>query len=354
MGLDLLQQRIEAGRYERLERYLEMARSGASRAASLTQRLLAFSRRQTLAPTAVDINQLVDGMGDILRRTLGPSIQTHFQLAHPLWRVLVDAPQLENALLNLCINARDAMPEGGQLIIQTHNLELDEEAAAPLELAPGPYVRLGVQDTGTGMSAEVMERVFEPFFTTKPIGQGTGLGLSMIYGFMRQSGGQVRMASRLGHGTTMQLLLPRLAGAEDAATADSAEPPALDPYARGEVLLVEDEAPVRALIAEALAEVGCRVTAVADGHAALEYLRGDAPIDLLLTDVGLPGGLNGRQVADAGRQLRPGLRVLFITGYAANAAVGAGQLDAGMEVMTKPFQAAELARRVQAILAPRG
>lgn len=352
MGLDLLQQRIEAGRYDRLERYLEMARSGASRAASLTQRLLAFSRRQTLAPTAVDVNQLVDGMGDILRRTLGPSIQTHFQLASPLWRVLVDAPQLENALLNLCINARDAMPEGGQLIIETHNIELDAEAAASLELAPGPYVRLGVQDTGTGMSAEVMERVFEPFFTTKPIGQGTGLGLSMIYGFMRQSGGQVRMASRLGHGTTMQLLLPRLDGAEDAIAADGVEPAALDPHTRGEVLLVEDEAPVRALIAEVLGEAGCRVTAVADGHAALEYLRGAAPIDLLLTDVGLPGGLNGRQVADAGRQLRPGLRVLFVTGYAANAAVGAGQLEAGMEVMTKPFQAAELARRVQAILAP--
>lgn len=213
-------------------------------------------------------------------------------------------------------------------------------------------MRLGVQDTGTGMSAEVMERVFEPFFTTKPIGQGTGLGLSMIYGFMRQSGGQVRMASRLGHGTTMQLLLPRLDGAEDAIAADGVEPAALDPHTRGEVLLVEDEAPVRALIAEVLGEAGCRVTAVADGHAALEYLRGAAPIDLLLTDVGLPGGLNSRQVADAGRQLRPGLRVLFVTGYAANAAVGAGQLEAGMEVMTKPFQAAELARRVQAILAP--
>ena len=353
-AIEMMQARIAQGRAGELDRYITAAQGAARRAAALTHRLLAFSRRQTLDPKPVDVNRLIAGIEELVCRTVGPAIQVEVVGAMGLWPAMVDPNQLENAVLNLCINARDAMPEGGQLIIQTLNLELDEEAAAPLELAPGPYVRLSVQDTGTGMSAEVMERVFEPFFTTKPIGQGTGLGLSMIYGFMRQSGGQVRMASRLGHGTTMQLLLPRLAGAEDAATADSAEPPALDPYARGEVLLVEDEAPVRALIAEALAEVGCRVTAVADGHAALEYLRGDAPIDLLLTDVGLPGGLNGRQVADAGRQLRPGLRVLFITGYAANAAVGAGQLDAGMEVMTKPFQAAELARRVQAILAPRG
>ncbi|WP_349779990.1 PAS domain-containing protein [Xanthomonas sp. WHRI 7065] len=351
VGLELLQTRIEQGKYDRLERYVEMAQSSAARATALTQRLLAFSRRQTLAPTALDVQALVQGMHDIIARTLGPSIALRLRPAADPWKVLVDAPQLENALLNLCINARDAMPDGGELTIAVANRVLDAGAAQQLDLPIGEYVCLSVQDTGTGMSADVMSKVFEPFFTTKPIGQGTGLGLSMIYGFTRQSGGHVRIDSEVGVGTTMALYLPRFDGvlAQDEAV-PATEQPLRSTAPSCTVLLVEDETAIRVLMSEVLSEAGYRVIETAEGSAAVERLRSQETIDLLVTDVGLTGGLNGRQVADAGRQSRPTLPVLFVTGYAATAAVGAGQLEEGMEVLTKPFLAVDLERRVAQLL----
>ncbi|WP_435013106.1 PAS domain-containing protein [Xanthomonas arboricola] len=351
VGLELLQTRIEQGKYDRLERYVEMAQSSAARATALTQRLLAFSRRQTLAPTALEVQALVQGMHDIIARTLGPSIALQLRPAADPWKVLVDAPQLENALLNLCINARDAMPDGGELTIAVANRVLDAGAAQQLDLPIGEYVCLSVQDTGTGMSADVMSKVFEPFFTTKPIGQGTGLGLSMIYGFTRQSGGHVRIDSEVGVGTTMALYLPRCDGvlAQDEAV-PATEQPLRSTAPSCTVLLVEDETAIRVLMSEVLSEAGYRVIETAEGSAAVERLRSQETIDLLVTDVGLTGGLNGRQVADAGRQSRPTLPVLFVTGYAATAAVGAGQLEDGMEVLTKPFLAVDLERRVAQLL----
>ncbi|WP_208412882.1 PAS domain-containing protein [Xanthomonas arboricola] len=351
VGLELLQTRIEQGKYDRLERYVEMAQSSAARATALTQRLLAFSRRQTLAPTALEVQALVQGMHDIIARTLGPSIALQLRPAADPWKVLVDAPQLENALLNLCINARDAMPDGGELTIAVANRVLDAGAAQQLDLPIGEYVCLSVQDTGTGMSADVMSKVFEPFFTTKPIGQGTGLGLSMIYGFTRQSGGHVRIDSEVGVGTTMALYLPRFDGvlAQDEAV-PATEQPLRSTAPSCTVLLVEDETAIRVLMSEVLSEAGYRVIETAEGSAAVERLRSQETIDLLVTDVGLTGGLNGRQVADAGRQSRPTLPVLFVTGYAATAAVGAGQLEEGMEVLTKPFLAVDLERRVAQLL----
>ncbi|KQN32956.1 ATP-binding protein [Sphingomonas sp. Leaf38] len=354
-GLELLKLRLQQGRYDQLDRYFEMAQSGATRAAALTQRLLAFSRRQTLAPKSVDAAALIAGMTDIIDRTLGPAIAVQVATAADLWEVLADAPQLENALLNLCINARDAMPEGGRLTIAASNVTLDASATVE-DLPPGDYVTMAVTDTGTGMSDAVIARVFEPFFTTKPIGQGTGLGLSMIYGFIRQSGGQVRIRSAVGAGTTVCLYLPRYLGvaapietSDDAMSATLVEPDALHDKT---VLVVEDEPAVRALITDILGDMGYRTIAVEDGPAGLHAMQYAASqterIDLLITDVGLPGGLNGRQVADACRDIRADLPVLFVTGYAANAAVGAGQLAHGMQVLTKPFTAAEFAARVNA------
>jgi len=349
-GLELLSHRLAAGEYDKVDRYMSMALTGAQRAAALTQRLLAFSRRQTLAPTPVDTDTLVVGMMEIIDRTLGPSIELHVAATAGLWPVLVDAPQLENALLNLCINARDAMPHGGRLTIETGNKTLDARAAAAQELPMGDYVSLCVTDTGTGMAPDIIERVFDPFFTTKPIGEGTGLGLSMIYGFVRQSGGQVRIYSEVGQGTTMCLYLPRLIGA--AGPLPEHEPNAARSRAeQGQtVLLVEDEVAIRELVTEILGDAGYRVLTAQNGPAGVSLLQSDERIDLLVTDVGLPGGLNGRQVADAGRVTRPGLKVLFVTGYAANAAIGAGHLDEGMAVLTKPFNILELERRVGEIL----
>jgi CheY-like chemotaxis protein len=262
----------------------------------------------------------------------------------------VDPSQLENAVLNLCINARDAMaPNGGRLTIETANKWLDDRASAERELPPGQYISLCVTDTGVGMEPEVAARAFDPFFTTKPMGQGTGLGLSMVYGFVRQSGGQVRIYSVPGEGTTMCLYLPRYMGEADQAVDNT--PPSFDHRADGEVvLLIEDEATIRGLIAEELEDLGYNVISVGDGPAGLHVLQSDRRIDLLLTDVGLPGGLNGRQVADAGRVTRPDLKVLFITGYAENAAVGNGLLAFGMEVITKPFDVAALATKVQEMI----
>ncbi|CAN5366630.1 response regulator [soil metagenome] len=345
-SLQVLEVRLAKGRTEGAERYIGMAQESVKRAASLTQRLLAFSRRQTLDPKPTDVNRLVSGIEELIRRTVGPTIDVEVIGAGGLWATKVDASQLENSLLNLCINGRDAMPNGGRLTLETSNKWLDDRAARERELQPGQYVALCVSDTGTGMDATVKSRAFDPFFTTKPIGQGTGLGLSMVYGFVRQSGGQVRIYTDVGQGTTVCLYLPRYAGEvsgdEDGSQQDTAAP------GDGEtVLVIEDETTIRALITEVLQEAGYEVIAVGDGPAGIRVFQGSHRIDLLVTDVGLPGGMNGRQVADVARAIRPDLKVLFITGYAENAAIGNGLLATGMEVMTKPFEIAAFANKVR-------
>ncbi|WP_236960368.1 ATP-binding protein [Methylobacterium durans] len=350
-SLELLSNRIAQGRLRDVERYVTAAQGAARRAAALTHRLLAFSRRQTLDPKATDANRLVAEMEELIRRTIGPSIALEVVAAGGLWPTLVDPNQLENALLNLCINARDAMPEGGRITIETGNRWLDWRSAKERDLPIGQYISICVSDTGTGMTPEVVSKAFDPFFTTKPIGQGTGLGLSMIYGFARQSGGQVRIYSEVGQGSMVCVYLPRHVGAvappdephDAAGTLRSAE---------GEtVLIVDDEPSVRMLVTEVLEELGYAAIEAADGPSGLRILQSDVRIDLLITDVGLPGGLNGRQMADAARNVRPDLRVLFITGYAENAVIGNGHLDHGMHVMTKPFALEALTARIRELIA---
>jgi CheY-like chemotaxis protein len=276
---------------------------------------------------------------------VGPENTIEVVGAAGLWTANIDAGQLENALLNLCINGRDAMPDGGRLTIETANKWLDERAGRERELPPGQYLSVCVTDTGTGMTPEVIERVFEPFFTTKPLGEGTGLGLSMIYGFARQSNGQVRIYSEVGVGTTICIYLPRYVG--EATLAGEEEAVAAAAAATGQtVLVVDDEATIRHLIDEVLDDLGYTVIGAADGASGIKVLQSGARIELLITDVGLPGGMNGRQVADEARRLRPGLKVLFITGYAENAAVGNGHLEPGMELLTKPFTLDALASKV--------
>ncbi len=350
-SLELLQTRIAQGRINDVDRYVNAAQSAAKRAAALTHRLLAFSRRQTLDPKPTDVNRLVGGMEELIRRTVGPEITVEpMAAADGLWPTLVDPGQLENALLNLCINARDAMPDGGKLIIETNNRWLDERMAQDRDLPPGQYMSLCVSDSGTGMTPEVIAKAFDPFFTTKPIGQGTGLGLSMIYGFAKQSGGLVRIYSEIGQGTMVCLYLPRHLG--EAETAELA--PELADAPRAEdgqtVLVVDDEPTVRMLVAEVLEDLGYTAITAADGVAGLKVLRSDARVDLLVTDVGLPGGMNGRQVADAARVARHDLKVLFITGYAENAVLSHGHLDPGMHVLTKPFTMEALASRIKELI----
>jgi PAS domain S-box-containing protein len=348
-NLELLQLRLANGRLDDLDRFVVAAQGAGRRAAALTHRLLAFSRRQTLDPRPADVNRLIAGMEDLLRRTIGPENTLEVVGAGGLWTANIDAGQLENAVLNLCINARDAMPEGGRITIETANKWLDERAARERDLPAGQYLSICVTDSGTGMNPQTIQRAFEPFFTTKPIGHGTGLGLSMIYGFARQSGGQVRIYSELGMGTTMCIYLPRFVGeAEEAPYDDAIVVP--DTVGGGTILIVDDEATIRHLVDEVLDDVGYTVIGAADGAAGLKVLQSGARIDLLITDVGLPNGMNGRQVADAGRSLRPGLKVLFITGYAENAAVGNGHLEPGMELLTKPFSLDTLVGKVHEMM----
>jgi signal transduction histidine kinase len=352
-SLELLQIRLAQGRINELERYITSAQGAARRASTLTHRLLAFSRRQRLDPKLSDINRLVTGMEDLIRRTMGPPIEIEIVAAVGLWSTLIDPGQLENALLNLCINARDAMPDGGHLTIETANRWLDRHAARERDVPPGQYVSLCVTDDGAGMSAEVAVRAFDPFYTTKPIGERTGLGLSMIYGFVRQSGGQARIYSELDKGTMVCLYLPR-----PHETAEVIEEPemALAEPAKGEagavVLVVDDEPSVRMLVSEVLGELGYATIEAADGESAIRTMQSIVRIDLLITDVGLPHSINGRQVADAGRVVRPELKVLFITGYAENAVVRDGHLTHDMHVMMKPFALQALASRVQELIAP--
>jgi PAS domain S-box-containing protein len=349
-SLELLETRLAQGRVTELDRYLHVAQGAAKRAAALTHRLLAFSRRQTLDPKPTDINRLIFDMDDLIRRTVSPAVTVTVAGATALWAVLVDPNQLENALLNLCINARDAMPDGGSLIIETANCPLDDTQAKALELQPGAYVSLSVADTGSGMTEDVIACAFDPFFTTKPIGEGTGLGLSMVYGFVRQSGGQARISSEPGKGTQVSLYLPRYAGENGVAEPHDGRQTA--PRGDGEtVLVVDDEPSLRMLVTEVLEGLGYSVVEAADGASGLRILESGRRVDLLITDVGLPGGMNGRQLADAGLVARPDLKILFITGYAENAVIGEGQLKPAMHIVTKPFSLETLGRRIREIIA---
>jgi len=344
-SLDVIERRVAEGRTEGLQRFIAGAQTSAQRAASLTQRLLAFSRRQTLDAKPTDVNRLVAGMEDLIHRTVGPEIKVEVIGAAGLWAVEVDGAQLESALLNLAINARDAMPGGGSLTIETANKWIDARAGRERDLPSGQYISICVSDTGTGIPKDIAERIFDPFFTTKPIGQGTGLGLSMIHGFVRQSGGQVRVYSEPGEGTTMCLYLPRFSGemADDTGDPETA----IAKHGDGEtVLVIDDEPIVRMLIVEVLEEAGYTALEADDGPSGLKIIQSGLRLDLLITDVGLPGGMNGRQVADAARVVRPDLKVLFVTGYAENAAVAGGHLEPGMAVVTKPFVMAELAATI--------
>ncbi len=350
-SLELLQTRIAQGRIKDVDRYINAAQGAAKRAAALTHRLLAFSRRQTLDPKPTDVNRLIQGMEELIQRTVGPEITVEPTVTAPgLWPTLVDPGQLENALLNLCLNARDAMPDGGRITIETANRRLGQRAAAERDLKPGQYVSMCVSDTGSGMPPDVIAKAFDPFFTTKPLGQGTGLGLSMIYGFAKQSGGQVRIYSELHEGTMVCIYLPRHVGPSEAAE-DMPELAHAPRAEQGEtVLVVDDEPTVRMLVTEVLEDLGYTAIEAADGASGLKVLQSDVRIDLLVTDVGLPGGMNGRQVADAARVARPDLKVLFITGYAEAAVINHEHLDAGMHVLTKPFAMEALASRIKELI----
>ncbi|HKX92289.1 MAG TPA: GAF domain-containing protein [Sphingomicrobium sp.] len=348
-NLDLLRQKLP-GDATHLRRYVDRAFNGADRAATLTQRLLAFSRRQPLMPKPLDINRLIPGMSELLHRTLGETIEVESVLAPRLWTVEADPNQLENAIINLAINARDAMPDGGKLTIETANTHLDHSYAAHNpEVSVGQYAVICISDTGVGMDAETAARAVEPFFTTKEVGRGTGLGLSMVYGFVKQSGGHVKIYSEPGQGTTVKMYLPRLLGKYDEQVV---EPVGGWKEAQGsEVILVcEDDEDVRAYSAEVLRELGYRVLEAADGPGALALLEAEGNVDLLFTDVVLPGGMTGADLAREAAKVQAGIKTLFTTGYARNAIVHHGRLDPGVDLLTKPFSYADLAARVRDIL----
>jgi PAS domain S-box-containing protein len=334
----------------RLQRAMRHAMNGAQRAAALTQRLLAFSRRQPLDPRPIDINALVNGLSDMVHRTLGETIAVETVLGAGLWRVEVDPNELEAAILNLAVNARDAMPEGGRLTLETGNAHIDEAyAAAHAEVLAGQYVLISVTDTGAGMNPQTVAQAFEPFFTTKPVGKGTGLGLSQVYGFVKQSSGHVKIYSEPGQGTTVKLYLPRLAG--DAGPESELDEP-LNPEAGQEetLLVVEDDDDVRAYSVDSLRELGYRVLEARDGPSALRLLDQEFRVDLLFTDVVLPNGMTGAQLAAQAKTIRPSLKVLFTTGYARNAIVHHGRLDSGVHLIVKPFSFNDLAAKVRDVL----
>jgi PAS domain S-box-containing protein len=336
----------------RMTRALNMAQQGAQRAATLTARLLAFARRQPLDPKPIEPNRLVSGLADLLQRTLGETISLETVSGAGLWKAQADPGELENALINLAINARDAMPAGGKLTIETSNAHLDEAYVEALAepVPPGQYVQIAVSDTGFGMSEETLARIFEPFFTTKEAGKGTGLGLSQVYGFVRQTGGHIRVYSELGHGTTVKIYLPRYAGDTTAATGSL--PLQSGPAYGGDetILVVEDHEDLRAYSCGVLRDLGYHVLEAGTGRSALEMLQASDKVDLLFTDVVLPDGMDGRQLADEAKRRRPGLKVLFTTGYTRNAIVHNGRLDPGVELIGKPFTFDELATKVRAIL----
>jgi signal transduction histidine kinase len=351
-NLGSIEMRLGRGSVEpgSLLRSVESAIRAGDRAAVLTAQLLAFARRQPLRPQPIDANRLLTEMSDLLHRTLGEAVEVETVFGARLWQTVADANQLESAILNLAVNARDAMPDGGKLTIETANAYLDEAYAEnDPDVRPGQYVLIAVTDTGAGMAPEVIDKAFDPFFTTKDIGQGTGLGLAQVYGFMKQSGGHAKIYSERGEGTTVKLYLPRLLKEPGAGTSQAAAPPvprgALEP-----ILVVEDEAEVRVFVVDMLRELGYEVIEASEGDAALLLLERRTDIRLLFTDIGLPGGMNGRQLADAARRLRPELKILYTTGYARNAIVHQGRLDPGVELINKPFTYASLAARIRAVL----
>lgn len=350
-SLSLMEARLAAGQTAELGRYITAAQGAASRAAALTHRLLAFARRQTLVPTVTQVDQLIEAMAELLQHTIGAGIVFNTDFDPELWPVLCDANQLESAILNLCINARDAMPGGGSIRVEAENMVLEEAEARAQGIPTGAYVAISVIDDGAGMPADVSARAFDPFFTTKPLGQGTGLGLSMIHGFAKQSGGQARIFSKLGLGTTVRLYLPRFTGAPGAGDSGPSSPVrSLAAPGQATVLVVDDEPAIRMMIVDVLEDLGYLMIEADDAAAGLAMLRSGQTIDLLITDVGLPGGMNGRQMADAGREMRPDLKVLFITGYAEAAIMGSGQFGQGMQVLPKPFAMKLLAERVSTLL----
>ena len=354
-GLDmigrLLPELPQSAAVTRMTRAKEMALQGAQRAATLTSRLLAFSRQQALDPQVIDANKLVAGTCDFLRRTLGEAVSLETVLAGGLWRTFADPHQLENALLNLALNARDAMPNGGKVTIETANCYLDQAYVTPLSepVEPGQYIMIAVADTGLGMDRTTQERAFDPFFTTKGVGKGTGLGLSQVYGFVRQTGGHVRIYSEMGEGTTLKIYLPRHTGDDDAA--ELAAPAQNNVRAIGieTILVVEDDAALRSYTTEIMAELGYRVLQAHDGPSALQVLEKNQ-VELLFTDVVMPGGMNGRQLADEAVRRHPGLKVLFTTGYTRNAIVHHGRLDPGVQMIGKPFSFNDLGVKVRTLL----
>ena len=348
-NLDTLQRNLPDA-LPRLQRAAGNAMKGAKRAAALTQRLLAFSRRQPLDPKPIDVNVLVSGMSELLHRTFDETIEIESVLAAGLWRAEVDPNELESAILNLAVNARDAMAGGGRLTIETANMHIDEAyAATHAEVSVGQYVMVSVSDTGTGMDAATLSQAFEPFFTTKPVGQGTGLGLSQVYGFVKQSGGHVKIYSEPGRGTTLRIYLPRLVGSS-VPEAESLALPTPEGVAEETILVLEDDDEVRTYSVESLRELGYRVIEAHDGPSALRLLERQPRVDLLFTDVVLPGNMTGAQVAAQARAMRPTLKVLFTTGYARNAIIHHGRLDRGVQLITKPFAFAALAAKVRDVL----
>ena len=346
-SLDIIRRRMATGRQEEIPRFMDAASISAQRAAALTHRLLAFARRQSLDIRPNNINRLIGSMEDLLHRSLGERIELECSLSAGLWVALTDANQLESAVLNLAINARDAMPDGGRLTIETTNVHLDEAYTSLQEdVAPGDYVVIGVSDTGTGMPVDVVARAIDPFFTTKPVGEGTGLGLSMVYGFAKQTRGHLRIYSEVGHGTTIKLYLPR--GLQDAV--DLEKPVEEAPRGQGEtILVVEDDATVRLILADVLAELGYDVLLASDARPAIPILQSNRRIDLMMSDVVLPH-ISGRKLAEIARASRPDLKVLFVTGYAENAAIRGDFLDPGMDMLTKPFALDALGAKVRAMI----
>ncbi|WP_129649358.1 response regulator [Peristeroidobacter agariperforans] len=332
-------------------RSIDHALEGATRAAELTARLLAFSRQQPLDPRVVDANKLVSGMSELLTRTLGGNVRMETVLAGGLWRMFADPPQLESAILNLCVNGRDAMPEGGKITLETMNAHLDDVYAAEhAEVRPGQYVAIAVTDTGMGMSAEVLSRAFDPFFTTKKPGQGTGLGLSQVYGFAKQSGGHVKMYSEVGQGTTVKLYLPRYVGEDEPVQHALPTDRQLQGTSSEVIIVVEDEDRVRRMSVQLLRDLGYTVIEAADAKQALTMLEtDDVAFDLLFTDVVMPD-MNGKQLADRVRELRPGARVLYTTGYTRNAVIHNGMLDRDVSFLPKPFTIQQLAAKIRQVL----
>jgi CheY-like chemotaxis protein len=346
-SLSMVRRRMAAQRPDDIPKFMDAASTAALRAAALTHRLLAFARRQPLDSKPNDINRLIAGMEELLRRTLGERIEFQSRLAADLWTALADAHQLENAVLNLVINARDAMKAGGRLTIETANVQLDASYSSTSDgVEAGDYVLVSVSDTGVGMEPDVAARAIEPFFTTKPMGEGTGLGLSMIYGFAKQSRGHLQIESAVGSGTTIELYLPRALQAaviQDEAVVEA-------PRGQGETLLVvEDDTAVRLIISEALKELGYRVLVAADAREAIPMLQSDRKIDLMISDAVLPH-IDGRKLAEIARAARPGLKILFVTGYAEHAAVRGDLQDFGMEMLAKPFALEALGYKVRMLI----